>query len=384
MRTIDTRPASRVGLVSLFSLMASAAMAQSIEGTATYRERMALPAGAVFEAVLEDVSRADAPAETIAQTRIPSPGNPPIAFTIAYAPGKIVAGRRYNVRARILVDDKVLFATDIATPVLAGGSPSKVSLMMRRVGGAQTPPPASGGTKPLEGTYWRASELAGKPTPQQHPKREAHLQFQAGRVSGSDGCNRMTGTYQLKGDQLTFGQMAATQMACLKRSGTEGPIREALKNTSRFTIAGDRLVLFDAGGTRVAAFVAGSQASSGAPASGLAGTSWQLVKFEGSDDTTLTPDDRAKYTIEFGANGQVTARIDCNTGRGTWKSSGSNQLQFGPLALTRAKCPVGSLHDQIVKQWGNIRSYVLRDGHLFFALMADGGIYEFEPVLKVK
>jgi len=38
--------------------------------------------------------------------------------------------------------------------------------------------------------------VAGKPTPTQDPKREAHLQFQAGgRVSGSDGCNRMTGTY---------------------------------------------------------------------------------------------------------------------------------------------------------------------------------------------
>jgi para-nitrobenzyl esterase len=35
-----------------------------------------------------------------------------------------------------------------------------------------------------------------------------------------------------------------------------------------------------------------------------------------------------------------------------------------------------------VKQWGNVRSYVIRDGHLFLALMADGGIYEFEPVAK--
>ena len=50
------------------------------------------------------------------------------------------------------------------------------------------------------------------------------------------------------------------------------------------------------------------------------------------------------------------------------------------LALTRAACPPGSLHDQIVKQWGNIRSYVLKDGHLFLSLMADGGIYEFEPI----
>src|SRR5262252_5611690 len=49
----------------------------------------------------------------------------------------------------------------------------------------------------------------------------------------------------------------------------------------------------------------------------LAGTSWQLVKFHGSDDTILAPDDRAKYTIAFGADGRLIARIDCNRGTGT-------------------------------------------------------------------
>ena len=116
-------------------------------------------------------------------------------------------------------------------------------------------------------------------------------------------------------------------------------------------------------------------------AQGLAGTSWQLVKFQGGDGETLTPDDRAKYTIGFGVDGQLTARIDCNRGRGSWKSSGTNQLQLGPLALTRALCPPGSMHDHIVKQWGYIRSYVVKDSHLFLSLMADGGIYEFEPVV---
>jgi para-nitrobenzyl esterase len=41
-------------------------------------------------------------------------------------------------------------------------------------------------------------------------------------------------------------------------------------------------------------------------------------------------------------------------------------------------CPPGSLHDRIVKDWSYVRSYVLQGGHLFLALMADGGIYEFE------
>ena len=113
---------------------------------------------------------------------------------------------------------------------------------------------------------------------------------------------------------------------------------------------------------------------------GLAGTSWQLVKFVGGDDTTLVPDERSKYVMQLNADGSVTARVDCNRGRGTWKSNAPGQIEFGPLALTRASCPPGSLHDQWVKQWPYVRSYVLQDGHLFLSLMADGGVYEFEPV----
>jgi len=111
---------------------------------------------------------------------------------------------------------------------------------------------------------------------------------------------------------------------------------------------------------------------------GLAGTTWRLVEFRGGDESRLTPDDRNKYRIAFQPDGSVLLRIDCNRGRGTWKVSGP-QLELGPLALTRMACPPGSLHDQIVGQWANIRSYVIKDHHLFLALMADGGIYEFEP-----
>ena len=127
-----------------------------------------------------------------------------------------------------------------------------------------------------------------------------------------------------------------------------------------------------------------SQPPSQSEAPSLGGTAWQLVKFQGSDDTTLTPDDKMKYTIGFADDGGLSVRIDCNRGRGTWKSSGPNQLQFGLLALTRAMCPPGSLHDQIVKHWNFVRSYILKDGHLFLSLMADGGIYEFEPIADAR
>jgi para-nitrobenzyl esterase len=117
-------------------------------------------------------------------------------------------------------------------------------------------------------------------------------------------------------------------------------------------------------------------------ASDLGGTSWQLVKFQGGDDKTLIPGDKTKYTITFNAEGSVNVRFDCNRGRGTWKSPEPNQLQFGSLALTRVKCPPESLYDRIAKDWALVQLYTIKDGHLFLSLMADGGIYEFEPISK--
>jgi para-nitrobenzyl esterase len=112
---------------------------------------------------------------------------------------------------------------------------------------------------------------------------------------------------------------------------------------------------------------------------GLAETSWQLVRFEGGDGQVRSPDDRTKYTVRFNADGSVNVRLDCNRGRGTWKVTSPPQLELGSLALTRVACPEGSMHDQIARQWTFVRSYLLRAGHLFLSLMADGGIYEFEP-----
>ena len=112
----------------------------------------------------------------------------------------------------------------------------------------------------------------------------------------------------------------------------------------------------------------------------LAGTSWRLVKFQGGDDTTLVPADKSKYSLAFATDGNVVhVRIDCNRGSGTWNSPEVNQLQFGPLALTRAMCPPAALTDRLTRDWPAMRSYVMSNGHLFLSLMADGGIYEFEP-----
>jgi len=110
---------------------------------------------------------------------------------------------------------------------------------------------------------------------------------------------------------------------------------------------------------------------------GPAGTSWRLVKFVGNGKV-LTALDRSKYQVAFAPDGSVAVRIDCNRGRGTWKSRQPGQLEFGPLALTRAMCPAADLTTRLARDWANMHSYLFADGHLFLGLMADGGTYEFE------
>lgn len=116
-------------------------------------------------------------------------------------------------------------------------------------------------------------------------------------------------------------------------------------------------------------------------ASGLANTFWELVRFEDGDGRVLIPEAEAKYTIAFENDGHLSVRIACNRGRGTWRTESPNQLRFGPLALTRAQCrPHALLQDRLPTDWLYVRSYVLKDGRLYLSLLADGGIYEFQPI----
>ena len=114
----------------------------------------------------------------------------------------------------------------------------------------------------------------------------------------------------------------------------------------------------------------------------LSGTSWQLVKFQGPDERVFAPDDRSKYTITFGSNGKVVARVDCNRASSTWKVTTKGELKFGSWSRTSAKCGPGSLHDQIVTEGADVRNFAIKDGHLFLSGMADGGYYELEPISK--
>lgn len=215
---------------------------------------------------------------------------------------------------------------------------------------------------------------------------EPYLEFnrEQNRVSGSGGCNRFSGAFEIEGSSMKLSRIVSTRMACInaERQRVETTFLRLLETITRFEVQGNTLRLF--ANDRPVLVLADQSPSSQPGASNgstdLSGTSWQLVKFQSSDGKTLVPDDKSKYTIIFGNSGRVSVRLDCNRGSGPWKSEGANQLRFGSMILTRAMCPPGSLHDRIAKDWPAVRSYVVKEGHLFLSLMADGGIYEFEPI----
>ncbi len=124
------------------------------------------------------------------------------------------------------------------------------------------------------------------------------------------------------------------------------------------------------------------------PAAPLAGTQWELVAIQSMDDAqgTIRIAQPERFTLTFGADGQLSLRLDCNRGTGRWThtpasaGSASGSLQIGPVASTRAMCPPPSLDTRVARDLGFVRSYLLKDGRLYLSLMADGGIYEWRPV----
>lgn len=129
-----------------------------------------------------------------------------------------------------------------------------------------------------------------------------------------------------------------------------------------------------------------ASAASPLPAA-LAGTEWRLVAFQSMDDAqgTERPSDPSLYTMSLHADGSVAMRLNCNRATGTWQAQAgpegtSGQFSFGPLAATMALCPPPSMDERVTSQASYVRSYLLKDGKLYLSLMADGGIFEWEPL----
>jgi len=239
-------------VVLLLLFMTSPVTGASVTGTATYRERrIAMPRAARFEATLVDGDRGN----VIAETKIDDPGSPPIHFKIKYQASRIDKSRSYAVRAKVFVDGRLWMKTTDTYPVLTKGHDDDVAVLLKYVDSSER---AQTKSAALDRVEWRLVKLNGRAVNVTSSKMRPRLRFERDghQVSGSTGCNRVTGSYQRNGEQVRFSQMASTKMACFEGMETESNFLRALEQTRSWRVVGDQLELYDFSRNAVATFEA--------------------------------------------------------------------------------------------------------------------------------
>lgn len=106
---------------------------------------------------------------------------------------------------------------------------------------------------PLNGSGWNLSTLHGQPA---LSDVSVTLNFQDGAVSGSDGCNSYSSTYQSSDGKLTIDKnIISTMMACDETIMQQASaFTAALPQVSSFKIDGEQLTLLNADGETLAVF----------------------------------------------------------------------------------------------------------------------------------
>ena len=191
----------------------------------------------------------------------------------------------------------------------------------------------------LTGKVWALTELMGKP-----PMAGTGIsaEFTAdGKVAGSAGCNRYSGTYTVSGGNITFStQMAMTMMMCEQAvMDQESAYMQALGEAKTFAVNGDQLTLTGGDGTQLAVYKAQSQ--------DLAGTNWEVTAYNNGKQAVIGVLEGTTLTASFGKDGSMSGNSGCNDFNGPYKIDG-DQITIGPLASTMKMCsdPAGVMDQE--------------------------------------
>jgi heat shock protein HslJ len=108
----------------------------------------------------------------------------------------------------------------------------------------------------LRNTAWELESLAGNPV---LPGTTITLEFSDNQISGSAGCNQYGGSYQTGEDNLSVGDIFATEMGCMEPQGIleqETAYLAALGTAATYQVTADRLEIYDDAGAQILVFVA--------------------------------------------------------------------------------------------------------------------------------
>lgn len=253
-----------------------------------------------------------------------------------------------------------------ARSVVVLGSLVLAALPLGTAALAQSTPP-DGGTPALEGTNWQLTALAGAADASAVPAMGANLVLQGGSASGFGGCNQFNGSYTLDGQDITFGPIASTKMACDDaKMSFESVYLGAIPTVASYAIADDTLTLLDGSGAPALTY-----ASAGVSASAVPGTSdaivgvWTVTQLNNGNQGVTTVAADPALAVTFGADGSVAGFGGCNQFGGPFQVAGDS-IAIGPLNSTRMACgdPTDTTEQQLLAALQASTVWLVRDGTL--------------------
>lgn len=116
----------------------------------------------------------------------------------------------------------------------------------------------------------------------------------------------------------------------------------------------------------------------------LAGTAWLLIEQgPASASGNLTEVRPYAYTMTLAKDGKASFKLDCNNGAGSWKNTArgaEGNLAFGPLAVTSALCPSGSIAEQLARKMDGSVDYSIYDGRLTMRTHDPDWLYVWDSI----
>jgi heat shock protein HslJ len=158
------------------------------------------------------------------------------------------------------------------------------------------------------------------------------LRLEAGRLSGSTGCNRVMGAYRLDGDRLSCeSRSATTMMACPPPlMAQEQAVLAAFEQAANFGIEEGRLRIADDDGRTLLVL------SEYRPVP-LLGTDWRLTWYNNGRQAIVTVLQGTDTLLRLHDDGRLEGKA-CNNYRGTFEVEGDQLRATGPIASTRMAC----------------------------------------------
>jgi len=202
---------------------------------------------------------------------------------------------------------------------------------------------AAGESASLEGTLWalESYQNADGETVDVVPDSGARAEFENGEVSGTSGCNRFFGAYEVDGNSISIGPLGSTLMACPPPlMDQEFGFMTSFQSAATYEISGDTLTMSNSDDDVVVTFVESEPLS-------LTGINWIANGVNNGRGGVQSIVIGNEITAVFGDDGSLSGSSGCNNYSGTYEVDGEN-MSIGPLAATQKFCeqPEGTMDQE--------------------------------------